>query len=427
MRIFVSCTTDDLGMFRDALCDRPEDWWGSARGLPQFSSMKDAKAESIPPVDWSIREASRADLLVLLLGQHHGALAEAPDPRHCGVRSSRLQAAAESMAGWSDLSEPRRFSYTQWEVLAAIAAHVPILVFSPDRKSNDKDLQACRRITEAEWLQKRQAHFSQQVRSRYAEDHFANRLDLINKVRKAILRYRRKRRVSRVAMAAFGLLVIAGAVGGVAREWRTSAERARSESRRAYQSRQQLLHHKYAVAVGGALAMLGHSSVGAGRPVLEKALFGLGMPQNQVGELSAEYNSLDGAVYEGRLDPAGFQAGKSQLGAKVLARLNVIRPALAGYIEFGQSAADLLLLLRFWDAQPNREALLPTAQAALRRFEAACGQVPLPDQLQRRVRSLHPSDLAVPEQRAAAVRTVRQCMNLYEMAPAAPDHEKESN
>jgi hypothetical protein len=426
VRIFVSCTTDDLGMFRDALCDRPAEWWGTASGLPEFSSMHDAKAESISPVDWSIRQASRADAVVLLLGRHHGSLAETPDPRHCGMADSRLQAVAKGIVGWREVREPRRFSYTQWEVLAAMAARVPILVFSPDHRSSDKDLQACRENTEADWLQDRQSRFSQWLRSRVSEDYFANRLDLVNKVRRAILRRQRTRRLFRAAMAIGGALVVVGIGGAAAHEWRVSAERSRVETQQARRVQEESLRHKYAVALGGAMAMLGRSSAGAARPVFEKALISLGLPQSQVADLSEEYNRLDGAAVDDRLDPAGFLAGKARLEEKALVRLNVIQPALAAYIAFGQSATELLLLLRFWDSPSDRNALVPAARDSLLRFQDICGRVEIPEELKRRAGSVRASDLGAQEQRAALAKLLVQCLALYEMEPSALGQPKET-
>lgn len=426
MRIFVSCTTDDLGMFRDALCDRPAEWWGTAPGLPVLSSMLDPKAESIPPVDWSIRQASRADLVILLLGEHHGALAEEPDPDHCGMARSRLDAVAAGIPDWSGLREPQRFSYTQWEVLAAMAAGVPVLVFSPDRRSRDEDLQACRRTEEEPWLRDRQACFSRWVRSRHSEDHFANRLDLVNKVRKAILRHQRKRRISRVAMAALAVLLVLCAAAGAAYHWHVSARRARTAGQQADRLRARTLRQKYAVALGGSLAMLGRSSGGAGRPIFEKALVGLGMPQNQVDELADEYNRLDGAALDSGLDPAGLQVGTARLGENVLTRLNVIRPAPAGHIEFGRSATDLLLLLRFWDVRRDQGVLLSAGRDSLDRFQAACGGVELPEQARRRAVGIAARDLGVPARRVAAAHAVLECLSAYEMEPPASGRPKET-
>lgn len=417
MRIFVSCTTDDLGIFRDTLCEKAAEWWGDMLGLPQFSSMLDAKAESIPPVDWSIRQASRADLMVLLLGQHHGSLAEMPDAHRCGMENLSTEAMVKDIVGWSEVREPHRFSYTQWEVLAAVASHVPILLFSPDRRSNDEDLWACRQDNEPEWLKDRHACFSRWVRSRYTEDHFANRLDLANKVRKAIQRRQRKRCAWRVAVAMLALMVATFVARSIARDWRASTDRMRTEKRQADQLQVDVLRHKYAVALGGALAILGRSSVGAGRPVFERALVGLGMPQSQVGELSGEYNRMDEEVQNKRLDSAGFLESKTRLGEKAVMRLNVIKRVPAHYVEFGQSTTELLLLLQFWDMHPDRASFLSAIRDGLVRVQTACEQVELAEELRRRVESAKLSDLEVPENRTAIQKLMQQCLGEYEMDP----------
>jgi len=426
MRVFVSCTTSELGMFRDALCDRPAEWWGTAPRRPELSSMTDAKAESIPPVDWSIRQAAKADLVVLLLGQHHGAMAEAPDARHCGVEEPRLRAAADGIAGWDEVNEPHRFSYTQWEVLAAVAARVPILVFSPDRRSSDDDLHACRQNEEAAWLQDRQGCFCRWVRSRYSEDHFANRLDLVNKVRKAILRQQQRRRVSRVIAAIVALLVVIGTAWGIAQKWQASADRSRAEYQQADRLQAEKRRQKYAVALGGSLAMLGRSSAGAGRPIFEKSLVGLGLPQNQVGELSDEYNRVDASVQGDHIDTLGFQARKASLGQKAIIRANVVRPIPASHVEFGQSATELLLLIQFWGAQPDQDALLLAARDALARFQAACGRVELPEDVREEVAATKVSGLNVPEQRVDVAQLVLRCLRPYEMEPPISGRQKET-
>ncbi len=417
MRVFISCTTDGMGLFRDAVCDRPIDWWGDAPRLPEFSSMLDAKAESIPPVDWSIRQAAGSDLLVLLLGEHHGAMAEAPDPRRCGVPIERLKAVRQSIPGWSDVDDPTRLSYTQWEVLAAVAAQVPVLVFSPDRRSDDEDLQACRSGHEPAALRQRQACFGRWIRSRCSEDHFANRLDLVNKVRKAILRHHRRRRARRAVRVALVLAVAVTAGGVIGHHWYQSAQRERQAAQQADQLQQEMLRRQYAVALGGSLAMLNRSSTGAGRPVFEMALIGLDMPAEQRGQLADEYNRIDDRRANDSAEAEILNAQRARLRRKVLTRLNVIRPAAVGYIDFGQHATELLLLLKHWNDANDEQTLRAVAGDRLTHFQAACDQVALPDDLRRAVMGLNPADLAQSDQRAAAVRLIDECLGRYDMQP----------
>jgi len=408
MHVFVSCTTNDLGPFRDALCDRPAEWWGDHGGLPEFSSMLDAKAESIRPVDWSIREAARADLLVVLLGQHHGDMARTPDPTACGIDVARLRKVAARISSWREADRPDEFSYTQWEILAGIAAGVPLLLFSPDRRSNDEDLQACQQSTEPAALRNRQARFAAWIRSEYSEDYFGSRHDLINKVRKAIRRHQHKRRFSYgIAFVVVMLLMVAGAAYGI-HTWHVAAMRAD-------EMREKTLARQYAVALGGALAMSGHSSAGAGRPILEKALLELGMPPNQVGELASEYNELDKALQDDLLALDEAQARKARFAEKVLTRLDVMRPALTAYVDFGRDATHLLLLLRFWDASTDGAARRHAAQETLRRFRDACNRLELDEATRSPATSLTTQDLEDPRQRAAASDAVLRCLGVYEL------------
>jgi hypothetical protein len=96
------------------------------------------------------------------------------------------------------------------------------------------------------------------------------------------------------------------------------------------------------------------------------------------------------------------------------------------YIEFGQSTTELLLLVRFWDEQPDHQALLLTARDNLVRFQAACREVELAEECRQRVESVKVSDLDRPEQRALVAGLVMQCLSVYDMEPPGSGQPKET-
>ena len=404
-RVFVSCTSKGLAGFRAVLCERPESWWPNGRSRPQLLSMLDDKATPDPSVDWSIREASRADLVVLLLGKHHGEVAEVtPDAAKCGADPSRLLDTMLGIPGWREVSHQERLSYTQWEVLAAEAAHVPILVFCPDRGSTHPDLEHYRREPpESEALAERQEVFDAWVQERRTADHFRNSVDLTCKVRTAILRRRRAYLWARVLVAlALGLLVLSGLC-----VWREVAERAQREV-----AERRL--RKHAVELGCALGMLGCASEAA-KPLLERALRDLGMLPNQAAETYGEFVRLNSDVRKRRLDRDALAEGKARLARKVRDQMAVIRPGALRHIEFGQGAVELELLLRFWETLPTgRQVRASLLVVRLRRFQRACARADVGDRMRRRAALLDATVLSKSDSRRSEARqTVLECLAQY--------------
>lgn len=417
MKVFVSCTTSDLGSFRDVIGDNPHEWWGSERDVPQFRSMNDAKAEAIPPVDWSIREAVGSDMIVLLLGRQHGCLAEDPTPRHSGVAIDRLRSFSERIDGWASVEDHTRFSYTQWEVLAAVAQKVPILIFSPDRRSKDNDLRPYwDGVHEQEGaLQHRHELFCQWIRSRSVEDHFQSRADLLNKVRAAVKRQQMRRGLRRAALAILLLLLAASAAAGVA--YHQHREAVRQEHHR--NQTRQVLRQKLGVALGSSMAMLRQSSTGAARAVFERSLSELGVPANQVRELCQKYSSLDGSVRGDHLGYDDFQRAKANLQASVLTQVKVMvgeRPV--PYVKFGYDLTHLLLLLRFWEELPARSQGVSTAKERLESLQSSAGPIALPAELARKIQTMDAATFSSSDGRKAAMEVVETTLRLYDMQPS---------
>jgi hypothetical protein len=430
VNVFVSCTTRGLGPFRDVVCNSPQDWWGDA-DAPRFLSMADAKAAPIPPVDWSIREAAAADLLVLLLGRHHGELAGEPDPTHSRVSPEDLRGLLKDLPAWQKVSRPEQFSFTQWEVLAARQRGVPILVFAPDRDSTDEDLRAYREMADAdpEWAQLRQECFAAWVRSWTTEDHFRSRADLLNKVRKAVKRQRRGRRLRRVGgLVAAGLVVVGLLLSALllyhrhreARQEqdRQAARQREQEEQRALQEGRARRLRNSAVAVGAAVAMVGQSSQGAGQPLFERSLETLGFPPNQVREFCQEYVTLEQAVRSGRLDYDSFQTRRQKLLGTIKGRLRVLSgDRYVAYVGFGHDLFSLLLLCSYWDQLGRRGDVRTAAGERLNSVQEAAAEMPLPPALTARLRALEDSAMARPAEREAAFQTLKETLSYFDMEP----------
>jgi len=425
VNVFVSCTSKDLGRFRDEICDRPHEWWGEAQNVPVFRCMGDAKAEDVPPVDWSIREAARADVLVLLLGRHHGALAEEPDGENAGIDVRRLRDLMQNVAGWQEVPQPTRFSYTQWEILAAEAAGVPLLVYSPDRDSTDDDLRPYRECaaSEEDWLEHRQTIFANWVRSRTTEDHFRNRTDLLNRVRTGLQRQQRqlrRRRMGILAGAGLAILLAVVLAGYFVHRVAVEQQQEQAQAARIERERRQ---QASAVALGSSLAMLGQSSAGGARPVFEESLGQLGLPPNQVKELCDQYAALDGAVLDRRL---AYDAALADLRPLVMTRVRIVageRPI--PYIRFGYDLSYLKLILQFWEDLASQHEILPAARDALLGLQQTAASTELPGPLAAQIRDLDPGELSEAEGREAVAALLERVLRQFCEPKSKPENTRE--
>ena len=404
MKVFVSCATKEFRAFRDLLCDHPERWWGAKRGVPQFRSMADPKAAPIPAVDWSVREAASADVLILLLGRRHGALAEEPNARNCRITPERMRQLSKQIEGWQGVESPTRFSYTQWEVLAAMSRGVPILVFSPDINSKDPDLESVAEgEEEPQALRDRQERFCRWVRPQFTEDHFCDRTDLINKVRAALKRQVRRRLIWHILVAAAVVLLLAGASAALAIQ--------------RHQARKQL-ERNLAVAVGASLAMLGQSTGGAGKVLFEQSLGELGLPANQVRELYEEYSRLEQSVRTKQASYDVFLKARDNLRTSVLTRCKVLLGGrLTVYVDFGCNLIHLILVLQNWDLLQCQGGPGSTAAEDLACLQERAGEMDLPGGLAERILAINAAEFARSEGRRAAISVLEEARRHYDMKP----------
>jgi len=358
--------------------------------------------------------------LILLLGRYHGGLAEEPTAANCHVNIEKLRALAQGIQGWHEVRDRTRFSYTQWEVLAAVAARVPVLVYTPDRESSDEDLRSLRRSTEKEerWLELRQEQFAAWVRGRFTEDHFKSRTDLLNRLRAGVRRMEARRWLWR----GIALLVVAAAIllgSAISVLWlKQTQHRVRQEQEEAAARDARVYQQKLAVAAGGALAMLGQDSKGTSGALFEKALQELGFPANQVHKLSEAYGELERSVHNGLLSYGDFERQKIELRSGVCAQLNVLggrSPPV--HLNFGYELHRLLLVLRFWDRLVLQGDVQGTSQECLTSLKEHLRDIEIGEHQAAEVRALRSSDFADGVRRKVAIAVIEELLQQFDMEP----------
>lgn len=414
MKVFVSGATDDMGEFRRLICTEPAKWWGKPRGVPELCSMLDAKAEAIPPIEWSMREAARADVLVLLLGNCHGALAETPPTgSDSGLDIDQVRARMQDAPNWDSVDKPAELSYTQWEILAAMTAGVPILIFSPDRKSKDADLSHVREASADQdpSLTRRQEVFGQWLRSGLVEDHFASRTDLLNKVRTGLNRLQRRRFLRYGSWVVAGLLIVAAACayfggGGDPPPKKDKQERAAAA------------HRKMAFATGSALAMLGQSSTGVGATVFEHSLKSLRLGDNDIQSLCHRYKALVPGRQEQELKTL-----RQDVIGKILVLLG---PSVSERVNLGFSTIRLVILLNSWEQLAAQGDVKAASKELVALLRSSAQKSQLDAEMQRELAKLDPEQFARSAYRKSAAAVISKVVAIHDMEPAASGGESEN-
>lgn len=214
MNVLVCSTSGDLHPYREHLCEKVGEWWTNRKTCPTIRTMDNAAPDSKNPVNWSIQQVIQADAVLLLLGKRHGDLANDPDLEQCGLSPDKMRERILLDSAWQKVQEPRRFSFTQWEALAALAANKPLFVFTPDKNSKDVDLQHYWQYSTEEGEEKlqRQKAFAAWVDGQTRVAPFESRSDLGMKARECLENLLRRRNMFRVAASFLAAMVVVAAL-----------------------------------------------------------------------------------------------------------------------------------------------------------------------------------------------------------------------
>ena len=366
--------------------------------------MADVK-DPIPPVDWSIREASTSDVLIALLGRLHGEIADEPNPKHSKMNTNRMRKLAEEIPGWKDVAEPDKFSYTQWEVLAAVSSGRKVLLFSPDSYSTDEDLKDILQsdLEEPVALQYRHEFFCRWIRSRSAEHHFQDRSDLLNKVREAL---KRLMKIRLLLSWAFLFMVVLVLAFSAIYSYRYYTGKKKEEA---------LLRQKsFAFALGCSVAMIGQSTQNIGGTAFEKSLAGLDFPSNQIRELVAEYDLLERSVDSDEMTFQEFEKAKDDLTKRINARSFVLGgEECLPLCKFGQDVCQLRLFLNFWDTlEESFDPSMPVKAIVGSLLEEA-ESLRLPVELKEHLEAFDRIDFSHPVDRKRAIRALDRIVRYF--------------
>jgi len=286
-RIFVSSTTKDLEAYRGALCQAG--WWGQGK-VPEFWSMDSPKAVGMTPLAWSIQQGLEADIVVALVGDRHGGLAEIRDDQ-IAVDWEQMRSLGESIPGWDTVLHPSKFSYTQWEILAALAGKAELLLFCPDDKVRHQFADQPG-LAEVDWKRERQRLFADWARSRVTFDEFSGELDLAIKVREAIIRaLKREGRGQNGLRAAVALLAASLALVGFG-QWRSLREAREA---------------KGMVLLGTSLAMVGQSDDDVFLPVMDRAFQRIDLPLATEQGFREDFISLNRQIRQAPFQASDYQ------------------------------------------------------------------------------------------------------------------------
>lgn len=418
MNVFVSNVTREFERFRDAICEDLRDWRDEdGHERVRVISMDDGP-EPIAPIDWSIREAGLSDVLILLIGECHGEFAPEPNPDVAQVGDiDRLRDQILDAEEWKEVVNPKRFSYTQWETLSALASQKPVLAFTPDvREKPTPDLKAYwqKRSQEDENLRDRQRRFRKWLTTkRCKEGFFRDRLDLVRAVQRALRRHA-DLQGPRSPITAWGrlakllgtlLCLLAVVVFLLARHmpslrsgWSTDQTHAAEPP-------------KSAVTLGCSLAMLGQSSQGSGEFVFETSLKQLDLPQNQVDDLYGRFVELDRAVFEGSMS---FEHALSEFKPLVLNKLSLHAGSRSvRYAEFGFRLAYVRLSLQHWEKLQLTSRDAEQVKEYLADLRDSATQVGLPDSLAQEIGELDSSVWQNSDQREAALDVLDRVLRQY--------------
>lgn len=186
------------------------------------------------------------------------------------------------------------------------------------------------------------------------------------------------------------------------------------------------LEHKYSVALGECLALLGRSSQGVARPIFERCLDRLGLPANQIRDLYREYGSLDEYGLSGQLSRDDFERSRANLQASVRARVGVMAGHDAVvYSDFGYNLARLMLLCQFRESrQPGMEQASSAAKFVASLKESA-RQVELPDRLRGYIDKMSPDELVHVSSRETMAKVLSETLDLFEIDPLLSHDQKE--
>jgi hypothetical protein len=178
---------------------------------------------------------------------------------------------------------------------------------------------------------------------------------------------------------------------------------------------------KFAVAAGQSFAMIGQSTDLVGQPLLEHALERLGIPGSLRQKLCRDYEEVDHAFHDRRLEKRELLSMKTKLAQKVREELRTIlgdRPL--PYFDLGQDLAGLMLLLRDWDqlgGPQSQSDLIDFASTYLESLQHHLDAVHAPPELTKPIRSLRASGMTRLENRAEAFKRLEQI--LVRFAPDA--------
>lgn len=345
--------------------------------------MDGAKASVLSPGEWSIEQALSANVLVLLLSKRHGGTAPLTvEQLPKGVDRRRLQNLIASIPGWGQVRDPHLFSFTQWEVLAAMAAGKPVLVFTPNLASPDSDLRTLKEPgDEEEWLLKRQELFVNWVSSRMTGDLFESRADLVSKVKLALERLRKRGRFWQY-LGALGLILVAILTGVF------------------YQRHLQVEQQKARVLLGLSISLMGQDSTDAASAVFDMALARLDYPDGTEEGWRQDYAAYRSQIGSAPEKARAIQGEFMNRVAKKSALLSADRPG--DQIKFGYDSGVCILALRNWDHPGRRrEDLLVQHWASLQDGLDAVSF--LPGALREKFRALN-----LPAQREEAQAALRE-------------------